>query len=176
MRIKGLYLVIVLFLTCTAGMAQRFSPLSFSPIANSSNGVTISSSPFVITGKAKCFTATSGLAVLGVANNGKGEFGASCEEKAPVADVVNFELSLKLYPNPATGPVTLKCDGNFDENLFCQVRVLSMDGRLMMTQMVAMRDVKAGFMFNTAAYAAGTYAVVIDFMSHRYNVKLIKVS
>lgn len=175
MRIKGLYLVIVLMLTCTVGMAQRFSPLSFSPLANSSNGVTITSSPFVIAGKAKCFTATSGLAVLGIANNGKGEFGVGCEEKPPVADVVNFELSLKLYPNPTTGPVTLKCEGNFDVNLFCQVRVVSIDGRTMMSQMVAMKDLKAGYSFSAASYAAGTYAVVIDFMSHRYNVKLIKV-
>ena len=175
MRIKGLYLVIVLLFTCTTGIAQRFSSLSFSPIASSSNGVTITSSPFIFSGKGKCLTVSSGMAVLGIANNGKGEFGAGCVEKPPVADVVNFELTLKVFPNPATGPVTLKCEGNFDENLFCQVRVLSIDGRVMMSQMVAMKDVKAGFMFNTAAYAAGTYAVVIDFMNHRYNVKLIKV-
>jgi hypothetical protein len=175
MRIKGLYLVIVLLLACVAGRSQRFSPLSFSPIANSSGGATVTSSPFVLAGKGKCFTATSGLAVLGIANNGKGEFSTSCEERPPVADVVNFELTLKLFPNPTTGPVTLKCEGNFDVNLFCQIKVVSMDGRTMMSQMVPMKDVKAGFVFNTASYAAGTYAVVIDFMSHRYNVKLIKV-
>jgi hypothetical protein len=175
MRIKGIYLVIVLLATCTAGMSQRFSPLSFSPIASSSAAGTVTSGPFVLAGKGKCFTASSGLAVLGIANNVDGEFGKGCEEKPPVADVVNFELSLRLYPNPATGPVTLKCEGNFDENLSCQIRVISMDGRTMMSQMVPMKEVKAGYMFNTATYAAGTYGVVIDFMNHRYNVKLIKV-
>jgi len=175
MRFKGTYLlIIVLFAFVVKGRSQVFSPLSFSPIAVSGAGATITSSSFVVAGKGKCFTATSGLAVLSIANNAKGEFGVGCVEKPPVADIVEFSMSLKVFPNPVSGPATLKCEGNFDENLFCQVRIVSIDGKMMMSQMVAMKEVKAGFVFNAAAYTAGAYAVVVDFMDHRYSVKFIK--
>ncbi|MBV9989229.1 MAG: T9SS type A sorting domain-containing protein [Chitinophagaceae bacterium] len=171
MRIKRTYLMIIMLLACSTGMAQVFT---FSPIA-SSTGATMTSSPMINSGKGTCITSSTGIAALRIATNGKGEFGAGCKEVAPVATVVDFSVSLNVYPNPTSGMTTIKCDGQFDANLSCQIRILGMDGRTMMSQMVAMKDVKAGYTVNVAAYAAGTYAVVIDFMSQRYSKKLIKI-
>jgi hypothetical protein len=80
-----------------------------------------------------------------------------------------------VYPNPTHGLATLKCDGQFDANLSAQVRVMSIEGKMMMSQMVPMKDIQAGFVINAAAYAAGTYVVVMDFMNERYSKKLIKL-
>ena len=175
MRInKGVYLFIILLLASTIGMAQM--SLSFSPIAFSKSGVTASGgSPIIIQGKNNCVTVGSGLSALTIAYNNKGEYGVACKEIPPVAHVSNVSVSLKLYPNPTNGPATLKCEGQFDANLSCELRIISLDGKMMMSQMVLMKDVQAGYMINAAAYAAGIYVVSLDFMNQRYNLKLIKL-
>ena len=172
---KATYLLIIMMLACTAGMAQVFAVRSFSPIASSNGTLTSSSSPFVMYGQGKCVTSATGLSVLSIANNGTGSFGASCKEIPPVANVLKVSVSLKVYPNPTNGLTTLKCEGEFDANLFCQVRIMSIEGKMMMSQMVSMKDVQAGYMINATAYAAGTYVVVMDFMDQRYNMKFIKI-
>lgn len=175
MRInKGTYLMIIMLLACSTGMAQVFAVLNSSPIA-SSKGSTITSSSFVISGKGNCLTSSTGMSVLKIANNGKGVYGAACKETPPVATVVEFSVSLNVYPNPTHGLTTIKCDGQFDANLSCQIRVMSIEGKMMMTQVVSMKDVKAGYTFNAASYAAGTYVVMVDFMNKRYNTKFIKM-
>ena len=115
------------------------------------------------------------MSTLNVNNYGKGVFGASCVENPPVATVSVSLTSIQLYPNPTHNTSILKCDGQFDANLSCQVRVMSIDGRMMMSQMVPMKDVQAGYTINANNYAAGTYIVTIDFMSQQYSKKLIKL-
>jgi hypothetical protein len=164
--------MIIMLLACSTGMAQMFS---FTPIA-SSTGATMTSSPMISSGKGACVTSSTGIAALRIATNGKGEFGAGCKEVPPVATVADFSLSLNVFPNPTSNMATIRCEGQFDANLSCQVRIMSIDGRMMMSQMVSMKDVKAGYTVNVASYAAGTYVIVVDFMSQRYNMKLIKIS
>ena len=150
--------------------------LSFSPIAFSNSGVTAAGgSSIIINGSSKCLTTGNGLNALTIVYNNKGAFAESCKEVAPVANITNVSVSLKLYPNPTNGPVTLKCEGQFDANLYSQIRITSMDGRTMFSQLVLMRDIQSGYLLNVAAYPAGTYAVSIDFMNQRYNSKLIKM-
>ena len=171
---KGIYFFIIMLLTCSTGIAQM--SLSFSPIAFSNSGVTATGgTPIITSGKSKCLTVSSGLSALTITYNSKGIFGAACKETPPVANITNISVSLKLYPNPTNGPATLKCEGQFDANLSCQVRIMSIEGRMMMSQMVLMKDVQVGYMINAGAYAAGTYVVSIDFMNQRYNTKLIKL-
>ena len=155
-------------------MAQ--ATYSISPFAMSAGAVTATGgSPFVGDGKGKCLNVSSGLSTLSQATNAKGVFGAACVETAPVATVLVSLTSLKVYPNPTHTTSILKCEGQFDANLSCQVRILSIDGRPMMSQMVPMKELQAGYTLNVASYAAGTYVVSVDFMSQHYNLKLIKL-
>lgn len=171
---KGTYLIIIMLLACSTGMAQM--SLSFSPIAFSSGGVTATGgTPIIVEGKGKCLTTSNGVSSLTIAYNNKGVFDAGCTEVPPVANITNVSVSLKLYPNPTNGPATLKCEGQFDANLSCQVRIISMDGKMMMSQMVLMKEVQAGYTINAGAYAAGTYVVVVEFMNQRYSKTLIKL-
>lgn len=173
---KGTYLFIMLLLACTTGMAQ--ATFSISPFAMSAGSITATGgSPFVGDGKGKCLNVSSGLSTLSQANNAKGAFGASCIETPPVANVsVSVSLSsINVYPNPTHTTSMLKCEGQFDANLSCQVRIVSMEGRVMMNQMVPMKEVQAGYTLNVGSYAAGTYVVSIDFMSQHYTKKLIKL-
>lgn len=171
---KGTYLFIMLMLACVTGMAQ--ATYSISPFAMSAGAVTATGgSPFVGDGKGKCLNVSSGLSTLSQATNAKGVFGAACVETAPVATVLVSLTSLKVYPNPAHTTSILKCEGQFDANLSCQVRILSIEGRPMMSQMVPMKDLQAGYTLNVASYAAGTYVVSVDFMNQHYNLKLIKL-
>jgi hypothetical protein len=176
MRInKGTYLVILLMFACSAGIGQGMV-LRFSPVGGSAAGLTVSSgSPIIMNGTGKCVTAASGLSVLTISNNGKGEFQSACKEVVPVATILAVSVNLNVYPNPTHGLATLKCDGQFDANLSAQVRVMSIEGKMMMSQMVPMKDIQAGFVINAASYAAGTYVVVMDFMNERYSKKLIKL-
>jgi hypothetical protein len=176
MRInKVTYLLIIMLFACSAGMAQGMV-LNFTPIVSSTSAFTaVGGTPIIMNGSGKCVTASSGLSVLNVAHNGNGEFQASCKEVAPVATQLTVSISLNIYPNPTSGPATLKCEGQFDANLSGQVRVTSMAGKVMMSQMVPMKDIKAGFVINAGSYAAGTYVVTLDFMSQRYPIKLIKL-
>lgn len=178
MRInKGTYLVLALLLACTTGMAQMTAN-SFkrsSVVMINASSTTMGGSVAVFNGGGKCLNVASGLSTVStVATNGKGEFGASCAEIVPVADVLTI-TSLTVYPNPTHSLTTLKCDGVFDANLFGQVRIISMDGRVMMSQMIPMQDLKAGHILNVASYAAGTYVVSVDFMNKHYTTKLIKI-
>jgi len=171
---KGTYLFIMLMLACVTGMAQ--ATYSISPFAMSAGAVTATGgSPFVGDGKGKCLNVSSGLSTLSQATNAKGVFGAACVETAPVATVLVSLTSLKVYPNPTHTTSILKCEGQFDANLSCQVRILSMEGKPMMSQMVPMKELQAGYTLNVASYAAGTYVVSVDFMSQHYNLKLIKL-
>jgi hypothetical protein len=175
MRInKGTYLIIIILLACTTGMAQMSAPFSMSPIATTGTIVSNGGTPIVMDGKGKCLNVSSGLSTLNINNSGKGVFGASCVETAPVAAVVSL-TSLKVYPNPTHSTSILKCEGQFDANLFCQVRIMSIDGRVMMSQMVAMKDMQAGYTINASSYAAATYVVNVSFMNQNYNLKLIKL-
>jgi hypothetical protein len=176
MRTKGTYLLIIMLLACSAGMAQMTMSFRITPIVSSNSGMTSSgSTPIIMEGSSKCVIMASGLSSMAIANNGKGEFGAACKEVAPVANIRAVSISLNVYPNPTSGMTTLKCEGEFDANLSCQVRVMSIEGKMMMSQMVPMNDVKAGYMINASAYAAGTYVIIMDFMNQQYNKKFIKL-
>ncbi len=171
---KGTYLLIILLFASVVGKSQM--SLSFSPIAFSTSGITATGgTPFIVNGSGKCLTLGSGLSSLTIAYNNTGKFGESCKEVAPVAAISNVSVSLKLYPNPTNGPATIKCEGQFDANLFCQLRIFTLEGRVMLSQMVLMRDIQSGYAINAATFAAGTYVVSIDFMNQRYNTKMIKL-
>lgn len=172
---KGTYLFIALLLACTTGMSQFSMPSNMSPIASSNGFTSNGGNPIVMDGKGKCLSVSSGLRVIEVASNSKGVFGASCIETPPVATILMELTSLKVYPNPTHDISILKCEGNFDANLSCQVRVISLEGKTMMSQMVSMKDVLAGYTINAGNYAAGIYVVSIDFMNQHYNLKLIKL-
>ncbi len=176
MRInKGTYLIIIMLLACTTGMAQMSVPFSMSPIATTGTMTSNGGSPIVMSGSAKCLNVSSGLSTMTAASNGgKGVFGASCVETPPAAVIVSI-TSLNVYPNPTHSTSILKIDGHFDANLSCQVSIVGMDGRVMMKQMVAMKEVQAGYTINAGSYAAGTYVVHVDFMSQNYNLRLIKL-
>jgi hypothetical protein len=177
MRIKkGTYLFIALLLAFTTGMAQMSMPFSMAPIA-SSGGVLTSSggNPIVMDGKGKCLSVTSGLRTLEVTANNSGIFGASCAETPPVATVLVELTNINLYPNPTHSTSILKVEGQFDANLSCQIKVFSIEGRMMFSQMVPMKEVKVGYTINAGAYAAGNYVVSIDFMDQHYTRKLIKL-
>jgi hypothetical protein len=175
MRIKkGPYLFIIMLLACTTGMAQMGGPFSMSPIATSGAIVSNGGSPIVMNGTEKCLNVSSGLSTMNINNNAKGVYGASCIETPPAAILVSIK-SLNVYPNPTHSTSTLKCEGQFDVNLSCQVRIMSMDGKMMMSQMVSMKDVQAGYTINASSYAAGTYVVNVNFMNQNYNIKLIKL-
>ncbi len=146
-----------------------------SPIA-SSNGITTASggSPIVMSGTSKCLNVSSGLGTLSsMSTNGKAAFGASCVETPPAAVLVSIS-SIKVFPNPTHSTSILKCEGQFDVNLSCQVRIVGMDGKVVMNQMVPMKDMVAGYTINASAYANGTYVVSVAFMNQQYAVKLIK--
>lgn len=166
------YFIIILMLACTTGTAQ----MSFSPIAFSTGSVSATGGTAILSsGKGDCLKVSSGISTLSTIYNNKGEFGKGCKEVPPVADLVNVSVSLKLFPNPTNGPATLKCEGQFDENLSSQIRIIHMSGKVMMSQMVPMKDVKAGFVLNAGSFPAGTYVVTMEFMNQRYSMKLIKL-
>ncbi len=172
---KVTYLLIGLMLACSTAMAQFSAPFSFVPIA-SSNGTTVMSggNPIILDGSGKCLNVTSGLSALNINNNGKGVFGASCVENAPAAAVVTL-TSLNLFPNPTRAITVLKCEGQFDANLSAMVRVISIDGKMMMSKMVPMKEIAAGYQIDASAWAAGNYVVTLDFMSEHHSRKLIKL-
>lgn len=173
---KATYLFIVCLLAGFTGMAQIAVPFSMSSIATSSTAITSNGgSAIVLTGKGACLTVSSGLSIMGIANNGKGTFGASCVEKTPVASVLVELTDIRLYPNPTHDISILKCQGVFDANLSCQIMVTGMDGKTLFSRIVPMKEVQAGFQINAASYAQGTYVVSIDFMNQQYTKKLIKL-
>ena len=177
MRInKGTYLIIILLLACTTGMAQSAGTFISTPIAMTSGSVSLVSTPFAMTGDNKCLSvATGGIRILETKMNATGKFGASCAEVAPVATTLVSLTTLNVYPNPAHSTTTLKCEGQFDINLSARVMIMSMDGKPMMSQMVPLKDLKAGYTLNVASYAAGTYVVTVDFKNEHYPIKLIKL-
>jgi hypothetical protein len=164
--------MIIVMLACVSGKAQMGM---FSPMASSTSGYTTTASPFIIDGKGKCLVAGSGLAALRIANNAKGSFGEGCKETPPVATPAEFSVSLTLYPNPTRGMTTIKATGGqFDASLSCQIRIMSVDGKIMLSKMVPMSEMKSGFVFDASAFAVGTYVAIIEFMNQRYPVKFIK--
>jgi hypothetical protein len=178
MRInKGTYLIICLLLACATGMAQMTVPYNMSPIAVSSGNFTANGgNPIVNDGKSKCLNVSSGLNTMTAASTGgRGAFGGSCVEVTPVASVLISFKDLNVFPNPTHGLSIVKCEGQFDVNLSCQLTITSMEGRVMSNQMVLMKDMVAGFQINASAYAAGTYIVSVAFMNQTYSKKLIKL-
>lgn len=176
MRIdRKLYMVVLgLLLVCGAASAQMnfvMAPISLS----NSQATGIGGTPVIVNGQGKCLVVTSGIGALAISNNGKGVFGASCVETAPVAPVTLTLTDLKLYPNPTHNISILKCEGQFDVNLSSMVRVVSMEGRVMMSQMLSMKDLQAGYTLDASKYVAGTYVVTVDFMNQHYSRKLIKL-
>jgi hypothetical protein len=117
----------------------------------------------------------AGLSALRIATNASGSFGAGCVETPPVATPVEFSVSLSLYPNPTRGMTTIKATGGqFDASLSCQIRIMSVDGKIMVNKMVPMNEMKSGFVFDASAFAVGTYVAIIEFMNQRYPLKFIK--
>ncbi|MBW0176346.1 T9SS type A sorting domain-containing protein [Sediminibacterium sp.] len=159
----------VLVLACTSGKAQM--SISFL----SSNSGIVSTPSVNISGSAKCLSIGGSATSLTIANNGTGLFQAACQEKPPVADTTRFSLSLNVYPNPTRGSTMLKAAGDFDQNLFCQVKVVALDGKVILGQNVAMSKIKAGYMINGNAWAAGVYVVIVEFMNKRYSLQLSKL-
>lgn len=125
-----------MLLACSTCMAQRL--ISFFPIALSYSGATATGgTPIIINGK--CLTVAGGLFALTITTNNKGNYGAVCM----MANVTNVSVSLKLYPT--NHPATLKCEDQFDADLSCQVRIMRIEGRIMMSQMVLIKEVQAGY-------------------------------
>lgn len=159
----------VLVLACTTGKAQ----MSISFLSTNSGIIT---TPFVnIGGSAKCLSVGGSAAALGIANNGTGLFQTACQEKPPVADTTTFSLSLNVYPNPTRGSAMLRASGEFDQNLFCIVRVVAMDGKVLLGERVAMSKVKTGYQINGNSWAAGAYVVTVELMNKRYSLRLSKL-
>ncbi len=154
---------------CTSGKAQM--SISFL----STNSGIISTPSVNISGSSKCLVIGGSAASLNIANNGTGAFDPSCKEKPPVADTMRFSLSLNVYPNPTRGSTMLKASGEFDQNLSCIVKVVAMDGKVLLGQSVPMSKIKAGFMINGNSWAAGDYTVVVELMNKRYTLRLIKI-
>jgi hypothetical protein len=173
MPIKKLtYFMLLLIFTCTVGKAQ-VSSMGTSFL--SGNGGIITTPTMPVSGSAKCLSVGGYASALNIANNGTGLFGSGCTEKPPVADTTTFSLSLNVYPNPTRGSTILKATGDFDEKLSCLVKVIAMDGKILLGQMVPMKDVKKGYMINGNAWAAGNYTVMVELMNKRYSLRLIKL-
>jgi hypothetical protein len=170
MPIKKLtYIILFMVFACTAGKAQM--SISFL----STNSGIISTPSANIGGSSKCLVIGGSAATLNIANNGTGAFDPTCQEKPPVADTMRFSLSLNVYPNPTRGSTMLKATGEFDQNLSCIVKVVAMDGKVLLGQSVPMSKIKAGFMINGNNWAAGDYTVVVELMNKRYTLRLIKI-
>lgn len=165
-----------LLLVCSAGMAQLSTSCSFSSICGGDKGTLGVASPLLVYSKTKCLTVSNGLGVLDIANNGNGHFDASCREIPPVGpSIPEFSLSLSVYPNPTRGMSTLKCKGNFDAGLSCMVRVVSFDGKVMLSQVVPMTAMVAGWTLDLSNYTSGTYMVNVELIRQQYNLKLIRL-
>jgi hypothetical protein len=171
------YLLAVMLFAVVCGKAQTVA-YSMSPLAATGTGYAINGGSYVVgDGSGKCLVvASNGMSVLASSINStnKGVYGASCEEKAPVADLFSL-TSVNLYPNPAHVSATLKCTGNFDANLSCMLRVTGMDGRVMMSRMVPIKELQAGYTIQVSNYAVGTYVVTVEVMGQQYASKLIKI-
>lgn len=170
MPIKKLtYIILVLVLACVSGKAQ----MSISFIGTNSG---IIATPSVnISGSGKCLAIGGSAAALNIANNGTGVFQAACQEKPPVADTIRFSLSLNVYPNPTRGATKLIASGEFDQNLSCIVKVVAMDGKVLLGQSVPMSKIKAGYVIDASHWAQATYTVVVELMNKRYTLRLIKI-
>ncbi|WP_078831785.1 T9SS type A sorting domain-containing protein [Sediminibacterium ginsengisoli] len=173
MRCKSVYMMVVLLLLTIAGKSQLLTSFSFGSMGMSDNTVTASGgAAIVFDGKGKCVSVLSGVNTLMTSEIKSGVFGESCREIPPVAAV---DLSLTVYPNPTKGMSILQCKGTIDESLSCLVRVISADGKTVLNQMVSVTALKAGFMINLNAHAAGTYTVMAELMNKRYSLRLIKL-
>ena len=166
-----------MLLACSTGMAQTASSFVMNPISITSGRTSIvGGSPIIMDGNGKCLTvSTGGLRGLETRMNSNGKFGASCAEVAPVATPLITLTSINIFPNPTHSKTTLKCEGQFDENLSALVRVISMDGKAMMSKMISMKELKAGYVIDASSYAVGNYAVTVAFMDQNQSRILIKL-
>jgi hypothetical protein len=111
----------------------------------------VGGSPIVFDGSGKCLVvSTGGLRTMEKVMNSTGKFGASCEEVPPVATPLITLTSINVFPNPTHTTTTLKCEGQFDVNLSAMVRVISMDGKIMMSKMIPMKELKAGYIIDAS--------------------------
>lgn len=134
------------------------------------------STPILIEGKTKCLAVSNGIDVLTIANNGTGLFEASCKELPPVNPVaIDLALSLTVYPNPTRGMSVLKCRGTFDAGLSCMIRVVSMEGKVAVNQLVPMTSMLTGWVIDLSDYTSGTYTVHVELMRRQYSLKLIRL-
>jgi hypothetical protein len=166
-----------MLLACTTGIAQTAASFVMTPISITSGKTSlVGGSPVVFDGTGKCLVvSTGGLRIMEKGMNSNGKFGASCEEVPPVATPLITLTSINVFPNPTHTTTTLKCEGQFDVNLSAMVRVISMDGKIMMSKMIAMKELKAGYIIDASSYAVGTYAVTVNFMNQQESRKLIKL-
>ncbi len=172
---KRIYILLVLLLTCSAGMAQLTTAFSFSAISSAGANMGVST-PILFDAQSKCLSVSNGVSLLSVANNGSGLFNTACKEVPPTAPPpAAISLSLTVYPNPTRGMSLLKCKGSFDPSLSCTVRVIGLDGRMIMNQVVSMVTLQTGWMIDLSSYAAGTYSVNVELMRQQYSLKLVKL-
>jgi hypothetical protein len=160
-----------MLLASYASMAQLMTSFSSSAIGGMNGSVAVSV-PILMNGKGKCLAVSNGISTLNIAENGNGIFGNSCKETVPAAP---FSLSLTVYPNPTRGMSLLKCQGSFDADLSCLVKVVAMDGKIVLNKVTPMTSIQSGLMINISEQVAGNYTVIIEVMNRRYNLRLIKL-
>ncbi len=175
MLFKGgfIFCFILLFL---CGVANAQMTINYSPIAYSTSGVTATGgSPFTFFGKNKCLVVGNGMSVLTVVFNSNGDFGKACVEDFQRASLLNELVTLKVFPNPTIGPVMVKCEGQFESKEIANLKIMSMDGRQVSSQMIVMKELQAGLPIQTGSFASGTYLINIDLKNQRLSSKLIKL-
>lgn len=172
---KRTYILLALLLTCSAGMAQLTTTFSFSSIGSAGANMGVST-PILVDAQSKCLSVSNGVGLLSVANNAGGLFNTACKEVPPtVPPPAAISFSLTVYPNPTRGMSLLKCKGDFDASLSCTVRVIGLDGRMVLNQVVPMVTLQTGWMIDLSNYASGTYTVNVELMRQQHSLKLVKL-
>lgn len=139
------------------------------------NGGIVATPSVNVSGSSKCLVIGGAAAALNIAHNGTGLFNPNCEEKPPLADTMRLSMSLNVYPNPTRGSAMLSATGTFDQNLSCLIKVVDLNGKVMLGEMVPMSKLKAGHKINANSWAAATYVVIVELMNKRYSLRLSKL-
>lgn len=174
MLFKGCF-IFCLGLLFSSEAAKAQMAINFSPIAYSTSGVTATGgSPFTFFEKTKCLVMGNGMTVLTVVFNNKGEFAKSCSENIPRTSLNTTMYSLRVFPNPTNGPATVQCEGSFDINAIGHLKMIGLDGKLVMAQTVVMKELQAGIIIQTGLFSSGTYLISVDYMNQHFSSKLLK--